>query len=46
MINSMLVNSGLPKYMWGEALNTTCHIMNRVHLKYMEKTPYELWKGR
>ena len=46
MINSMLINSGLPKYMWGEALNTTCHILNRVPLKHMDKTPYELWKGK
>ncbi|KAL8124691.1 hypothetical protein AgCh_012369 [Apium graveolens] len=46
MINSMLINSGLPKYMWGEALNTACHILNRVPLKHMDKTPLELWKGR
>jgi len=46
MINNMLLNSGLPKYMWGEALNTTYHILNRVPLKHMDKTPYELWKRR
>ena len=46
MINSMLINSGLPKYMWGEALNTACHILNRVPLKHMDKTPYELWRKR
>ncbi|KAL8093519.1 hypothetical protein AgCh_035404 [Apium graveolens] len=46
MINSMLINSGLPKYMWGEALNTAGHILNRVPLKHMDKTPYELWRKR
>ncbi|CAA0841985.1 Uncharacterized mitochondrial protein AtMg00820, partial [Striga hermonthica] len=46
MINSFLLNSGLPKYMWGEALNTACHILNRVPLKHNEITPFESWKGR
>ena len=32
--------------MWGEALNTACHILNRVPLKHMDKTPFELWKGK
>ena len=36
MINSLLLNSGLPKYMWGEALNTACYILNRVPLKHKE----------
>ena len=43
MINSLLLNSGLPRYMWGEALNTACHILNRVH---KEGTPFEFWKCR
>ncbi|KAL8089895.1 hypothetical protein AgCh_039379 [Apium graveolens] len=46
MINSMLTNSGFPEYIWGEALNTACHILNRVPLKHMDKTPYELWRKR
>ncbi|KAL0309114.1 UNVERIFIED_CONTAM: Retrovirus-related Pol polyprotein from transposon TNT 1-94 [Sesamum radiatum] len=44
MINSLLLTSGLPKYLWGEALNTACHILNRVHLKHNTSTPFELWK--
>ncbi|KAL0289425.1 UNVERIFIED_CONTAM: Retrovirus-related Pol polyprotein from transposon TNT 1-94 [Sesamum angustifolium] len=36
----------LPKYLWGEALNTACHILNRVPLKHNTSTPFELWKGR
>ncbi|KAL0316755.1 UNVERIFIED_CONTAM: Retrovirus-related Pol polyprotein from transposon TNT 1-94 [Sesamum radiatum] len=46
MINSLLLTSGLPKYLWGESLNTACHILNRVPLKHNTSTPFELWKGR
>ncbi|KAL0449328.1 UNVERIFIED_CONTAM: Retrovirus-related Pol polyprotein from transposon TNT 1-94 [Sesamum latifolium] len=46
MINSLLLTSGLPKYLWGEALNTACHILNRVPLKHNTSTPFESWKGR
>ncbi|KAK4384379.1 Retrovirus-related Pol polyprotein from transposon TNT 1-94 [Sesamum angolense] len=46
MINSLLLTSGLPKYLWGEALNTACHILNKVPLKHNTSTPFELWKGR
>ncbi|KAK4409383.1 hypothetical protein Sango_0011300 [Sesamum angolense] len=35
----------LPKYLWGEALNMACHILNRVPLKHNTNTPFELWKG-
>ncbi|KAL0430542.1 UNVERIFIED_CONTAM: Retrovirus-related Pol polyprotein from transposon TNT 1-94 [Sesamum radiatum] len=46
MINSLLLTFGLPKYLWREALNTACHILNRVPLKRNTSTPFELWKGR
>ena len=46
IINNMLVNSWLHKYMWGESLNTAFHILNRVPMKYMKNTPYKLWKGK
>ncbi|KAL0409747.1 UNVERIFIED_CONTAM: hypothetical protein Sradi_1909100 [Sesamum radiatum] len=46
MINSLLLTSGLPKYLWGEALNTNCHILNRVPLKRNTSTPFGLWNGR
>ncbi|KAL2243797.1 UNVERIFIED_CONTAM: Retrovirus-related Pol polyprotein from transposon TNT 1-94 [Sesamum indicum] len=42
----LLLTSGLPKYLRGEALNTACHILNRVPLKHNTSTPFELWKGR
>jgi len=45
MINAMLVSSGLPNNMWGEAVLTTCFILNGVPHKKLDQTPYELWKG-
>ena len=41
MVNAMLVSSGLPSNMWGEALYSACHILNRVPYKNFEKNP--LW---
>ena len=35
------------KYLWAEAVNTTCYVLNHVLIKpYLNKTPYELWKDR
>ncbi|KAL0451326.1 UNVERIFIED_CONTAM: Retrovirus-related Pol polyprotein from transposon TNT 1-94 [Sesamum latifolium] len=45
MINYLILTSGLRKYLWGEALNTACHILNRVPLKHSTSTPFELCKG-
>ena len=45
MMNAMLVSSGLPDNIWGEAILTTCFILNRVPHKKLDQTPYELWKG-
>ena len=43
----MLHNKDVVKDLWGEAVNTTCHTMNRVYFRpRTKKTPYELWKGR
>ncbi|KAM6587476.1 hypothetical protein CsatA_010081 [Cannabis sativa] len=47
MARSMLNEISLPKYFWAEAVNTSCYILNRVFIRpNMNKTPYELWKGR
>ena len=46
MINSMLISSGLPLLMWGEAVLSACYILNRVPLKNKDFTPYELWFNR
>lgn len=47
MARVMLHAKNLPYYLWIEALNTTCHIHNRVTIRLgTEVTHYELWKGR
>ena len=42
MVRSMMSNSTLPKFLWGEALKIVVHILNRVPSKDVPKTPYEL----
>ncbi|XP_062103169.1 uncharacterized protein LOC133814190 [Humulus lupulus] len=47
MARVMLNAKKLSKRLWAEAVNTTCYISNRVHLRPGTKqTSYELWKGR
>jgi len=46
MVNSLLSNLGLSSGFWGEALLTTCHILNRVQRKRNKVTPYEFWNKR
>ena len=46
MVNSMLINSGVPENLWGEALLTACYILNRIPFKQNDSTPYEIWKKR
>ena len=45
-MNAMLVSSGLPQNMWGDAVLSANYLLNKVPRKKMKKTPYELWKGR
>ena len=45
MMNSLLISSGAPWNLWGEAILTACHLQNRIPYKRTGKTPYELWKG-
>ena len=43
----MLYNKDVARNLWGEAINTACHTVNRVYFRPgTKKTPYELWKGR
>ena len=43
MVRTMLYENNLPKYFWGEAINTACYILNRVSIRpLLSKTPYEL----
>ena len=47
MARAMLHNKDVARNLWGEAINTTCHTVNRVYFRPgTKKTPYELWKGR
>ena len=47
MARTMLLESGLSKGFWAEAVNIACYIQNCVFLRSkLKKTPYELWKGR
>jgi len=37
----------LPKYFWMDAINTACHVLNRIVIRpILYMTPYELLKGR
>ena len=43
----MLHNKDVARNLWGEAVNTACHTVNRVYFRPgTKRTPYELWKGR
>ena len=47
MAKAMLHNKDVARNLWGEAINTACHMVNRVYFRpSTEKTPYKLWKGR
>ena len=47
MVKAMLHNKNVARNLQGEAVNTACHIINRVYFKPgTKKTPYESWKGR
>ena len=46
MVRSMLKSKNLPKYLWGEAVNTAAYILNRSPTKKVENmTPEEAWTG-
>ena len=45
MTRAMLCENEIPKFLWAEAVNTACYILNRTIIrKGLKKTPYELWK--
>jgi hypothetical protein len=47
MARTMLMDSKLTDIFWTQAVHTTIHIQNIVMLRNkIDKTPYELWKGR
>ncbi|GAV69083.1 hypothetical protein CFOL_v3_12584, partial [Cephalotus follicularis] len=47
MGRTMFCENNLPKYLWAEAVNTACYIINRVMIRsILKKTPYELFNDR
>ncbi|GJY12544.1 zinc finger, CCHC-type containing protein [Tanacetum coccineum] len=46
MVNSMLSYLGLSQGFWGDAMLTTCYLLNRVSNQRNRITPYELWTKR
>ena len=42
MVQSMLSNSNLPKFLWTDALKTVVYILNHVPTKAVPKTLFEL----
>ena len=46
MVRSMVSFTDLPLYLWGYALQTALHILNKVPSKSVQKTPYEIWNGK
>jgi len=46
MVNAMLSKSSLSEGFWGEAMLTSCYILNRVLNKRNSITPYDLWNKR
>ena len=38
-MNAMLISSGLPQNMWGEAISSANYLFNKVLKKKAEKTP-------
>ena len=45
-MNAMLISLGLPQNMWGEAILSANYLLNKGPKNKVDKTPYELWRGR
>ena len=47
MARVMLFNKQIPPKFWGEAVNTSCHIGNRIYFRPgTKKIAYEIWNGK
>ena len=47
MARTMLHEFGIARRFWAEAINTACHVYNRVFLRpHTKKTPYELYHDK
>ena len=46
-VRCMLLNAGLSKSFWAEAVNYACHLVNRLPSAAIGgKTPFEVWSGK
>ena len=46
MVRSMMSLTNLPIYLWGHALLTAAHTLNKAPSKSVETTPHEMWHGK
>ena len=47
MARVMLLNKDIPQKFWDEAVNTSCHIGNRIFFQVgTKKTKYEIWNEK
>jgi hypothetical protein len=46
LINAILETARLSREWWGEAILTTCHVLNRVSTKNKEITPFKEWEKK
>ncbi|KAJ8492316.1 hypothetical protein OPV22_014037 [Ensete ventricosum] len=46
IVMSMMSFADLPVSIWGYTLETAAYLLNRVPLKSVVSTPYEIWKGK
>ena len=47
MARVMILNKQIPQKFWGEAVNSSCHIGNRILFRAgTKKTAYEIWNGK
>ena len=46
MSRCILFEKKLPRFLWGEAVNTLVYLLNRLPIKYVQsRTPLEAWSG-
>ena len=47
MARVMLLNKSIPQKFWAEAVNTLCHIGNRIYFRAgTKKISYEIWREK
>ena len=47
MARVMLLNKSIPQKFWAKAVNTSCHIGNRIYFRAgTKKTSYEIWREK